>query len=92
MFDTHYTSKAFPNYDLLTLPDIPGDWQDASWVNDVCPSWQSDNLMIFIDYQNMEDREMETEERYRVFDYETSDLYLATNDWKAVLDFVSNHN
>lgn len=88
MIDTHYTIKAFPDYNLSTLPAIPTDWQDASWVNDVCPSWQSGNLMVFIDYEKMEDREMDIEERYRVSDYETSDLYLATNDWQAVLDYV----
>jgi hypothetical protein len=91
MFDTSNVTREFPDYDLSTLPAIPADWQDAAWHNDTCPSWQSGNLMIFIDYEKLADREMGIEERYRIADFETSDFYLGTNDWQAVLDYVSNH-
>lgn len=92
MFDTSNVTTEFRDYDIATLPAIPNYWQDVSWHNDTCPSWQIGELLIYIDYEKLDDREMGIEERYRVSDYETVDLYLATNDWQTVLDYVQAHN
>ena len=53
--------KEFPRYTEL-LPDIEG-FKDTSWHNDACPSIgmelaEYDWLMLFIDYPNPEDREV----------------------------------
>ena len=91
MFDTSNVTREFSDYDIATLPAIPNYWQDVSWHNDTCPSWHIGELLIYIDYEKFEDREMGIEERFRVSDYETSDLYLAANDWQTVLDYVQAH-
>lgn len=82
-------SLAFPEYDTATLPAIPEGWEDISWRNDVCPSWQiNDDYVIFIDFPAMEDREMGIEDRFRIAKTDNYDLAFSSNNWDDVLEFL----
>jgi hypothetical protein len=37
--------REFPDFPLESLPEIPADWDDQSWHNDACPSFEA-NPMI----------------------------------------------
>jgi hypothetical protein len=59
----------FPDYDdTLTLPNA---WQDISWHNDVCPSFESrtgqNAFVIFCDYKNPDKREIQNAPRFVVY-------------------------
>ena len=86
-----YTSQ-FPEFDPSTLPTIPSDWEDMSWRNDVCPSWQCGAVRVWIDFADPQLREWGDCERFRITDAEVNDLLFATDDWKAALDFVTSYN
>lgn len=57
----HYPLMAaeFPDFDQNTLPIIPPSFEDSSWRNDVCPSFQHPVLGIhlWVEYDKKEDRE-----------------------------------
>jgi hypothetical protein len=59
----------FPDYDdTLTLPE---GWQDMSWHNDACPSFDRKvgdiNFRIYCDYSDPDRREMQGEPRFVVY-------------------------
>lgn len=62
----------FPDFDLDVT--IPNDWQDMSWKNDACPSWNTPGTKlnpcgcrVFIDYCHPEEREHPSALRFTVF-------------------------
>lgn len=61
-------AKEFPDFDQATLPTIPAGFEDTSWHNDACPSFQHEGLglHLFIDYADPDDREMGSPFRFRV--------------------------
>lgn len=52
-------AKAFPDFDISTLPAIPAGFEDASWKNDACPRYINKNLglCLWIDYLDVAERE-----------------------------------
>lgn len=88
----HRPHGVFPRYDLDTLPAIPADWQDCSWHNDACPSFEAPNgLIVFVDYADVSERETGPCLRYsitRSYGDPDADL-LATDDWSEVLAAVA---
>lgn len=98
--DTRTYANQFPNFDPATLPQIPPEWDDMSWGNDVCPSWQTGDLAfrVFVDYPVPAEREFPDTPRYSVSRYASRDpqselepLFhsFATEDWQHVLAFVA---
>jgi len=84
--------KAFPSYDLKTLPPIPQSWEDVSYVNDVCPSFMvGAGIHIFVDFANPSDREIEEADRFSVSvnAYTNMEFVLQTDDWTEVLITVA---
>lgn len=81
-------SKSFPDYDLKTLPEIPADWEDVSWHHDVCPSWRKGDLIIFIDHIDPSQRECDLP-RFVISHVDLFETQLMSDDWQAVLNFVS---
>ncbi len=92
-------AKAFPDYDLATLPSIPETWRDESWKNDCCPKFMAPNgLDVYIDYLNQSDRDIPelAHKRFSVIDFSTDGegdaiTVLYTDDWQDVLNFVENY-
>jgi len=98
MSDYPLMASEFPDFDQSTLPEIPADWVELSWHNDVCPSFGIGDterafLHVFIDYPNQDERELGIE-RFALSavdaDGDWTDL-LRTDDWEAVLAAVRDH-
>lgn len=85
-------TREFPNYDPATLPMIPELWADVSWHNDCAPSWLYRDLVVFIDFAEISDREFGQENRFTVNHKDTCETVFEGNDWQAVVNFVEQYN
>lgn len=82
----------FPSFKLGDGIEIPEHWNDTSWHNDACPSWQNGDRKLFIEFEKFEDRDSGSELRFYVVEYcgrdprddEWEDL-CHTDDWAEVL-------
>lgn len=56
----------FPDFDASTMPEIPADFIDQSWHNDVCPSFYNEKLSmtLYVDYADKQLREFTNSERF----------------------------
>lgn len=82
-------------------PQIPPDWINVTWSNDVCPSWKIGLLTIWADHPVPEEREVASLERFSVCvsgwnpeegeDTESGVTALKTDDWAEVLKFVADN-
>jgi hypothetical protein len=89
---------AFRDFPVADMPAVPKDWKDDSWHNDACPFFNTPNALgVFVDYANIDAREHDGP-RFNVVRMNDdgthmteSDTVLATDDWQAVLDFVSTY-
>lgn len=84
-------AAAFPDFDVATLPSVPGDWEDVSWKNNACPSFGARGFDVFVDFANDEDRECPGRGRFTIMsesDTETLEIYNG-DDWAEVLAIVN---
>ena len=75
-----YTTE-FPDFDYIPLLHSFEGWQDVSWHNDICPSFERttpDNFIIkvFFDYKDNKKREVEDDDKYYVALYDNDDAFL----------------
>lgn len=84
-------------FDQSTLPTIPPDWVDTSWVNDCCPSFEvlGKLVRVWIDYPDPNNRKFPTDGRFMVTAMngdQLRNLTLAnpTNDWSAILEYLAH--
>lgn len=83
----------FPGYPVDTLPDLTG-LEDCSWHNDTCPSWRSDQHIIWIDWPEPGDRDDPTSTQYVVQRVGPDGCLiedehpLCTNDWADVQSYL----
>jgi hypothetical protein len=82
----------FPRFEAATLPQIPDGFEDISWHNDACPSFQHErlNLRLFVAEKNPDDRECPTWERFILDRYNPETdiegvFIIATEDWSEIL-------
>ncbi|EGL63637.1 hypothetical protein AGRO_3706 [Agrobacterium sp. ATCC 31749] len=86
-------AREFPDFDLSTLPAIPDDWQDISWHNDTCPSFEVlPQWHVYVDYADTVLREFpDSPTRFSLQAVRADGEFFTlvdTNDWQAVLDRV----
>lgn len=55
--------REFPDYGRLDF-EVPPGFDDTSWHNDACPSWEGHDYKLFADYKNPEHREQQQKERF----------------------------
>jgi hypothetical protein len=59
----------FPDYDDTLI--LPKGWQDVSWKNDACPSFERKYgnvaYRIFCDYENLDRREIQHDPRFILY-------------------------
>jgi hypothetical protein len=82
-------AAAFPTFPADAMPSLPAGFHDASYRNDVCPRYTSndDRVSIWIDYPNPDDREYCLMHQYRVtLASIDDDIVLETDDWAEALD------
>jgi len=78
-------------FDIKNL--IPKEWEDVSYSNDTCPSFEFKGYQIFIDNENPTEREIQDGKRFHIIN---SDDYgygkkplLETDEFSKVLEFVN---
>jgi len=67
--------------------DIPKHWEDVSYCNDACPSFENNGLMVFIDHKNPSMREVDSWARFLIKkseDYGYGKYITETNNWQVV--------
>lgn len=89
----------FPDYDPETLPAIPDGWEDISWHNDACPSFEvmpetdaRGAVRVWIDYPEPDRREVPGAARFVCFvdtmgGGDECTIY-AGEDWQELLSAV----
>ncbi len=81
-------AAAFPTFPADAMPALPVGFSDASYRNDVCPRYTSndDRVSIWIDFPNPDDREYCLMHQYRVTLADLDDdIVLETDDWAEAL-------
>lgn len=59
--------REFPDFPVDGMPTpMPAGFEDASWLNDACPSFDNDaaGLRLWVNYPNPRDREIEGSSRF----------------------------
>lgn len=83
----------FSDFAPSSLPAIPSNWTDSSWINNACPSFDCGNLTVFVDYEHPNQRECTDicGARYSVHNNASdfTDVVFESDDWDAVLEFVA---
>lgn len=83
--------EEFPDFDVATLPAIPGGLVDTSWRNDSCPVFELMRgdlsfLAVYVDFADPQAREFPEMERFSIhrMDGEDSLCVLTTDEWSSV--------
>lgn len=83
----------FPDFTLDVI--ISPEWEDVSWHNDACPSWNTPGgHKVYVDYADPDAREDGGDaQRFEVsvLGDETRGPALTTNSWQEVLEYVREH-
>jgi len=78
--------------DCLSDLDIPKEWQDTSWHNDSCPSYEVKGLHIFVDHASSKERERDDLTRFIIFevsDEGMGDYVWKGDDWDVAKDIMA---
>ena len=91
-------TRSFSNFGIASLPSIPEGFVDASWHNDMCPSFVNEaaNLRLWVDYENPADREDPSLPRFMLCTAEIDTLddsfeIISTNNFGEVLTAIAGH-
>lgn len=86
--ETPRYKQEFPDFDLDIA--IPEGFEDVSWVNDTCPSFQHKelDLLLFVDYADPSKREHEDTLRFSLITTEDGMLTDARDDLAYTDDFA----
>jgi hypothetical protein len=78
--------------------NLPKEWENISYGNDVCPSYLYKGYVIFIDHKDKNKREVMDQYRFLImtFDstmesYNTDYNLLQTDSFKKVLSFLNTN-
>ena len=97
---TYYDLPFFDRclFDIKSL--IPKDWEDVSYGNDTCPSYEVKGLQIFIDNLNPKEREYQDEygqesKRFHIIKAKNYGMgykpLLETDEFSKVMEFVNDN-
>ncbi|MGI9571839.1 MAG: hypothetical protein ACR2L5_00800, partial [Candidatus Actinomarinaceae bacterium] len=92
---TYYDLPFFDRclFDIKNL--IPKDWENVSYGNDTCPSFEVKGLQIFIDNENPTEREIQDGKRFHIIKVKNYGLgykpLLETDNFFEVLEFVNDN-
>jgi hypothetical protein len=82
-------AKAFPTFPANAMPALPAGFHDASYRNDVCPRYTSDDdrVSIWVDYPDPDAREFRFVCQYRVTLASIDDgIVLDTDKWSEAVE------
>ena len=82
--------EEFPDFPEADMPAIPAGWEDISWHNDACPSFDmGEGRVVYVDYADKAQREWPDAPRFVVTfdpgDNSSIRTVLETDDWAEVL-------
>ena len=91
---TYYDLPFFDRclFDIKYL--IPKEWENVSYGNDTCPSFEFKGYQIFIDNENPTEREIQGGKRFVIIDsdrYGYGETLLETDNFSEVLGFVNDN-
>jgi hypothetical protein len=91
---TYYDLPFFDRclFDIKNL--IPKNWENVSYGNDTCPSFEFKGHQIFIDNENPTEREIQGGKRFVIIDsdrYGFGETLLETDNFFKVLEFVNDN-
>ena len=80
----------FPDFDWEVPACVTTDWgfEDVSWHNDSCPSFQCDVFMLYVDFTDPLKREFVDLAKFVMTDEEH--VVLETDNWEDVRTFVED--
>jgi hypothetical protein len=88
--------EEFPDFPDADMPPLVEGLEDISWHNDVCPSFSSEALgvYLFVDYANAARREFPEGPRFRLSEYVgegegPGNEIVETDDWDEVLAAIA---
>jgi hypothetical protein len=64
---------------------------NSSWRNDLCPSFTNDEIVVFVDRKNVEDRESSEFSRYSITSSDGIKCILDTDDFDAVISTLDRY-
>lgn len=88
----------FPAFPANAIPStVFGEgWTDVSFRNDVCPTFEIDDVTVFVDWPNASDREYPELPRYRAYvsdDIRTDPKWVGemceSDTWSDILTFIA---
>jgi hypothetical protein len=87
------TARAFPDYNLADLPQIPANFVEDSWRHDVCPSYacqvgDSQFVKIWCDYPSPAAREISGAPRYAVTG--AKDEYVPFEEFEDAVQYAAD--
>lgn len=83
----------FPAFPADAIPaDVFGDgWTDTSYRHDVAPSFEFGRFVVFVDYPEPSDRELENVRRFCVYEVEADPATgIESDTWADILTFIVN--
>ena len=83
----------FPDFTMDV--EIPHNWDDTSWHNDACPSFEVGRVRIWVDHADRELSEFPSSPRFQICTKLGVDEYgevRGTNSWGECLDIVRAMN
>jgi hypothetical protein len=73
--------KAFPEYNIASLPPIPLSWTDSSYQHDECPSFTFGNWQVYIAEPNLD------YPRFSLI-HSVDDCAIQSHNWFEILELV----
>lgn len=82
--------QEFPDFDFEVPAIVTTEWgfEDVSWHNDTCPSFECDVFVLWIDYTDAEKREVGDVKQFMMTC--EGETYLHTDNWEDVRAFVED--
>ena len=75
--------------------NLPKEWENISYSNDICPSYLHKGYVIYIDHKNKNKREVSYQWRFCIVtfnstmeSYSEDHILLLTDSFKKVLNFL----
>lgn len=80
----------FPNFDfeVPALVSQSEGWEDISWGNDACPSFECDVFILFVDYADRMKREFPLSKQFSM--HCEGEVMLETDSWEDIRAFIED--
>lgn len=87
----------FPDFPATDMPTIPAKWEDISWHNDSCPSFEckEHGFRLWVEYADEAKRDFKGGKRFSLYplneEGEQGESLLDTDDWAEMLALMNDY-